>query len=83
MCSVDIPETPEIQPLISVDPNAGKAANVKTGAGVKDTSGQKTGAQQLRSKPPGQKGSGFFDILSGLVGGAQGGQASGLQIPQV
>ena len=83
MCSVDIPETPEIQPLISVDPNAGKAANVKTGAGVKDTSGAKTGAQQLRANPKKKPSGGFFDILAGMIGGGQGGQASGLQIPQV
>ena len=83
MCSVDIPETPEIQPLISVDPNAGKAANVKTGAGVKDTAGQKTGAQQLRADPTKKKpGAGFFDILAGMIGGSQG-QSGGLQIPQV
>jgi|LWDU01.1.fsa_nt_gi hypothetical protein len=46
MCAVDIPDPPKIEPVITLDPNAGKAAKVKTAANVK-TPKKKSGLAQL------------------------------------
>jgi len=63
MCSVDIPDPPKIDPVINIDPNAGKAAKVRTAANVRTAKKKKTGLQSLSSD--GAPAS-IQDLLAGL-----------------
>ena len=80
MCSPDIPEPAEIEPIIKIDPNASKAARVKTGAGQSIDATSKTGSQELRGKPTTprtQTTNSLFSWINKLAGGSQ---TAGLQI---
>ena len=66
MCSVDIPDPPKIDPVINLDPNAGKAAKVKTAANVKKPK-KKSGLDQLsQASAP----TSIQELLAGLTVGS-------------